>query len=95
MMENTIYMMLSQSRMIIPNISVAATVDVRSAFFLFSWPCVILASATVAVKSFFFLILLGLPHTKYFAFITVEVERLFLLVFYSAGLYVNHLVLIH
>ena len=42
-------------------------------------------------QKFLFMILLGLSHTKYFAFITVEVRRFFLLVFYTAGCYVKYL----
>ena len=43
--------MLSPSRMIIPNILEAATVDVGMCFFVFSWPHIkYLAFATVAVK---------------------------------------------
>ena len=75
-MENTIYAMLSPSRMIIPNISVAATVDVRTCIlFIQLAACKYLAFATGAVESSFFLTLVSLPHMKYFAFITVEVER--------------------
>ena len=64
--------MLPASRtMIIHGISVAVR-----ALLLFSWPHAKYLT-TVAVKSYFFQISLGLPHTKYFASITERSNLLF------------------